>query len=76
MYNGVGLVAKQRRRVLREHADSTKGWAINCLKDPGTEGREREGTPKKITVRVIELIMNASRPQLHLDSVKVEEYEV
>jgi hypothetical protein len=76
MYNEVGLAAKHRRRVLREHVDSTKGWAIDCLKDPGTGRREREGTRKKITVRVIELIVNASRPQLHLDSVKVEEYEV
>ena len=65
---------KQRRRELKEQADGAKDLAINCLKELETGVREGEGR-KKTTVRVIELVAGYRR-NTHLDSVKVEEYEV
>jgi hypothetical protein len=75
MYGAAGLSVIQRRRELREHVGCAKDSAINCLKEPETGCREREGR-KKITVRVIELVMGSTFPAFHLDSVRVEEYEV
>jgi hypothetical protein len=60
-----------RRQTLREHAGYAKDSAINCLREPETGCRERGGR-KKITVRVIELVMGNHDPT----SVRVEVCEV
>ena len=63
--------------------NDVKDWAIDCLKESETGFREAEGM-RRITLKVIELGSVLALPQprydatlrFHLDSVKVEEYEV
>ena len=61
-----------------------KDWAIECLKKTKI-GRDKRRGRKETTLRVIELCSafnqfptrdDSGRVRFHLDSVKVEEYEV
>jgi hypothetical protein len=74
-YEETDLSVRRRRQVLREHVDSAKDVAINCLKELDTGGLEGEGR-KKTTVRVVELVAGSPYPNFHLNYVRVEEYEV
>jgi len=73
----------REKPALSEQMGSVKDWATDWFKESNTGHHKGEGR-KKITLRVIELHSAHSPPtpvnrspwELHLGSVKVEEYEV